>query len=47
MSATEANLLVGEYGERVSRAHQPELAADYLTPNVKWHGATLGPPRLS
>jgi len=47
VSATEANLLVGEYGDRVAKAHQPELAAEYLTPNVKWHGATLGLPWLS
>jgi hypothetical protein len=47
MSATEANLLAGECGGRVSKARQPELAADYLTPNVKWHGATLGLPWLS
>ena len=23
-------------------AHNPELAAEYVTPDVKWHGGTLG-----
>jgi predicted ester cyclase len=40
---TETNLaLTREYLDRVFNAHRPELAADYLTPHVKWHGGTLG-----
>lgn len=36
-SGTETNgALVREYGD------QPELAAKYLTSNVRWHGRTLG-----
>jgi predicted ester cyclase len=42
-STTETNLaLAREYIERVFNAHQPELAAEYFTPSVKWHGGTLG-----
>ena len=42
-STTETNLaLAREYVDRVFNAHQPELAAEYFTPNVKWHGGTLG-----
>jgi hypothetical protein len=42
-STTEKNLaLAREYVDRVFDAHQPELAVDYLTPNAKWHGGTLG-----
>jgi predicted ester cyclase len=40
---TETNLaLAREYLDRVFNAHRPELAAEYLTPDVKWHGGTLG-----
>jgi len=43
VSTSEANLaLAREYVDRVFNAHQPELAVEYLTPNVKWHGGTLG-----
>jgi hypothetical protein len=39
----EKNLaLAREYVDRVFNAHEPELAVGYLTPNVKWHGGTLG-----
>jgi steroid delta-isomerase-like uncharacterized protein len=34
--------IVREYTERVFNAHNPELAAEYVTPDVKWHGGTLG-----
>jgi predicted ester cyclase len=38
-----ANLaLAREYVDRVFNAHQPELAIEYVTANVKWHGGTLG-----
>lgn len=33
---------VREYTERVFNAHNPALAAEYVTPDVKWHGGTLG-----
>jgi steroid delta-isomerase-like uncharacterized protein len=39
----ESNIaIVREYGERVFKGHNPELAAEYVTPDVKWHGGTLG-----
>jgi len=42
-STPETNVaLAREYLDRVFNAHQPELAAEYLTPDVKWHGGTLG-----
>ena len=42
-TAVESNIaIVREYGERVFNAHNPELAAEYVTPDVKWHGGTLG-----
>lgn len=34
--------LAREYLDRVFNAHRPELAAEYLTPHVRWHGGTLG-----
>jgi steroid delta-isomerase-like uncharacterized protein len=34
--------IVREYTERVFNAHNPELASEYVTPDVKWHGGTLG-----
>jgi predicted ester cyclase len=43
VSVTETNLaLAREYLDRVFNAHRPELAAEYFTPKVKWHGGTLG-----
>jgi predicted ester cyclase len=42
-STAQTNLMLArEYLDRVFNAHRPELAAEYLTPNVKWHGGTLG-----
>jgi predicted ester cyclase len=42
-AAAESNIaIVREYTERVFNAHNPELAAEYVTPDVKWHGGTLG-----
>jgi steroid delta-isomerase-like uncharacterized protein len=39
----ESNIaFVREYGERVFNGHNPELAAEYVTADVKWHGGTLG-----
>jgi predicted ester cyclase len=34
--------IVREYTERVFNAHAPERASEYVTPDVKWHGGTLG-----
>ncbi len=40
---TETNLaLARNYIDRVFNAHQPDLAIEYFTPTVKWHGGTLG-----
>jgi predicted ester cyclase len=39
----ENNLAIArEYVEKVFNAHNPKLAAAYCTPDVKWHGGTLG-----
>jgi predicted ester cyclase len=34
--------LVREYTRRVFNEHNPELASEYVTADVKWHGGTLG-----
>jgi predicted ester cyclase len=34
--------IVREYTRRVFNAHHPDLASEYVTPDVKWHGGTLG-----
>ena len=34
--------IVREYTRRVFNEHNPDLASEYLTPDVKWHGGTLG-----
>jgi predicted ester cyclase len=34
--------IVREYTERVFNGHNPELASEYVTPDVRWHGGTLG-----
>jgi predicted ester cyclase len=34
--------LVRDYTQRVFNEHNPELAAEFVTPDVKWHGGTLG-----
>jgi predicted ester cyclase len=42
-TAVQANVeIVREYTRRVFNEHNPELAAEYVTPDVKWHGGTLG-----
>ena len=42
-TTTETNLALARvYVDRVFNAHRPELAVEYLTPSVKWHGGTLG-----
>src|SRR5258707_9161206 len=47
MMATRATVgsnieLVRDYTRRVFNEHNPELAAEFVTPDVKWHGGTLG-----
>ena len=42
-SSADANKrFVRAYVDEVFNAHKPERAADYLTPDVAWHGGTLG-----
>jgi predicted ester cyclase len=31
-----------DYTRRVFNGHNPDLAAEYVTPDVRWHGGTLG-----
>jgi predicted ester cyclase len=39
----EANIeLAREYTRRVFNAHNPDLASEFVTPDVRWHGGTLG-----
>jgi predicted ester cyclase len=41
-AAGENVKIVREYTERVFNSHNPALASEYVTPDVKWHGGTLG-----
>ena len=42
-SAVESNIEIARaYTRRVFNAHDPDLAAEFVTPDVKWHGGTLG-----
>ena len=42
-TSSEANVeLVREYTRRVFNEHNPELASEYVTSDVKWHGGSLG-----
>src|ERR1700761_3942398 len=34
--------IVRDYTRRVFNEHNPDLASEYVTPDVKWHGGTLG-----
>jgi hypothetical protein len=34
--------IIREYTRRVFNEHNPQLASEYVTPQVKWHGGTLG-----
>jgi predicted ester cyclase len=34
--------IVREYTRRVFNGHDPDLASEYVTHDVKWHGGTLG-----
>lgn len=41
-TAVRSNIeIVREYTQRVFNEHNPELASEYLTPEVKWHGGLL------
>jgi predicted ester cyclase len=31
-----------DYTHRVFNGHNPDLASEYVTPDVRWHGGTLG-----
>jgi len=38
-TAVDANVeIVREYTRRVFNGHDPDLASEYVTPDVKWHG---------
>ena len=40
---SEINIAIArEYVEKVFNGHNPALAEKYCTPDVKWHGGTLG-----
>jgi hypothetical protein len=42
-AAVGSNLeIVRGYTRRVFNEHDPALAFEYVTPDVKWHGGTLG-----
>src|SRR3954462_11961006 len=42
-ATVESNIeLVRDYTRLVFNRHNPELAAEFVTPDVKWHGGTLG-----
>jgi steroid delta-isomerase-like uncharacterized protein len=42
-SATEENKrIVREFIEAAFNKHQPDKAGEYMTPDIKWHGGTLG-----
>jgi predicted ester cyclase len=34
--------IIREYTQRVFNEHSPDLAPEYLAPEVKWHGGLLG-----
>jgi predicted ester cyclase len=42
-TTTKSNLeIVREYTERVFNEHNPNLAAQYVTSDIRWHGGVLG-----
>jgi predicted ester cyclase len=42
-TTTKSNLdIVREYTERVFNEHNPDLAAQYVTSDIRWHGGVLG-----
>jgi len=42
-AAVRSNVeIIREYTQRVFNEHSPDLASEYLTPEVKWHGGLLG-----
>jgi len=42
LNTDENKRIVRAYVDEVFNAHTPDRARDYLTPDVKWHGGTLG-----
>src|SRR4051812_43860117 len=42
-AAVRSNVeIVREYTQRVFNEHTPDLASEYLAPEMKWHGGLLG-----
>jgi predicted ester cyclase len=42
-SNVAANIEIArDYTRRVFNAHNPDLASEFVTPDVRWHGGTLG-----
>jgi len=42
-NATEENKrIVRDFIEAAFNKHQPDKAGEYMTPDIKWHGGTLG-----
>ena len=42
-TTTKSNLeIVREYTQRVFNEHNPDLAAQYVTSDIRWHGGVLG-----
>ena len=42
-NATDENKrIVREFIEAAFNKHQPDKAGEYMTPDIKWHGGTLG-----
>jgi predicted ester cyclase len=42
-TTTKSNLeIVREYTERVFNEHNPDLASQYVTSDIRWHGGVLG-----
>ena len=42
-STVAANIEIArDYTRRVFNAHNPDLASEFVTPDVRWHGGTLG-----
>lgn len=43
VTTTKSNLeIVREYTERVFNEHNPDLASQYVTSDIRWHGGVLG-----
>src|ERR1700751_333823 len=42
LTTDERGAIAREVVDRVLNEHQPQLARDYVTPDVVWHGGSLG-----